>query len=698
MAFPPLRSDLNLYPSSNLASGAPAYTLHDSVKNQFFQLGWLEFEIIKRWSFSNIEKITQSIKHETTLTPVGQDVEKIALFLSQNDLLDVSGAEVTQDLLTKKRMQKSKPLTFLVKNYLFMRVPLVNPDQFLNKILPIFAPFFKIFYLKIILVLAALGAFLIFRSWPDFVSGFNILQTPQGIIIGILVLVFAKIIHELGHALACKYYGVRVPAVGLALIVLMPLLWTDTTEAWKLKNPKSRLMIDASGMIAELSLAAIASLLWVLLPEGNSKTAMHLLASTSWIMTLVVNLNPFMRFDGYYLLSDIMNTPNLQNRSFAVAKIKLRNFLFGLDKPVPESLNDFTQKWFTIYAIGTWIYRFFLFLGIALLVYHFFFKALGVLLFIIELWWFIGKPVVNEIKQWKEGVKNMKGAIRKTFYVGSISLLFIFFIIPLPHTIKAPAILKANQETLLVVPQASQLKKIHVTEGEIVKRGETLFSFESAELEKNISAVQIDLKTLQKEFLQNSLSSTYYNKSNLQNEDIKRLKSELLRLKSEKTALNITAPYDGIVHDIPFNLKENDWSQKRDAIGYLVSSKVVLEAFVEETDIEKLITQSKVKFYSHSMKNKLNGEVQSIQTSSVDILPYEELAHLYGGDIAVKPNIGKEGLKPEKKLYKVSIALKEPIEINNTVIGTAVIRGRSSSFLFDIFKKAYSLILRESGF
>jgi putative peptide zinc metalloprotease protein len=125
----------------------------------------------------------------------------------------------------------------------------------------------------------------------------------------------------------------------------------------------------------------IATFLWSFLPEGPLKSIAFILATTSWITSLLVNISPFLRFDGYYALSDWTNTNNLQPRSFALAKWFIRHYILGSDEIEPEILPKKRKIFFITYAIGTWIYRFFLFMGIAFLVYYFAFKVLGIILF-----------------------------------------------------------------------------------------------------------------------------------------------------------------------------------------------------------------------------------------------------------------------------------------------------------------------------
>ena len=127
---------------------------------------------------------------------------------------------------------------------------------------------------------------------------------------------------------------------------------------------------------------------------------MFILATATWLMTVVINLSPLMRFDGYFMLSDALNVPNLQTRAFVLARWKMREWLFAFGDDKPEHFEPWREKILIFYAFSTWIYRFFLFLGIALIVYHMFFKILGILLFLVEIFAFLLTPVFREMKEW----------------------------------------------------------------------------------------------------------------------------------------------------------------------------------------------------------------------------------------------------------------------------------------------------------
>ena len=144
------------------------------------------------------------------------------------------------------------------------------------------------------------------RQWDEFINTAVQFFNPAGLFYFLIALVFTKILHELGHGVAAKYYGCRVPTMGVAFLVMFPVLYTDTTDSWRLSSYQKRIRIGAAGLLTELSIACIALFLWPFLPDGAMKNAVFMLAAVTWVTSLLVNLNPFMRFDGYYLLSDLV--------------------------------------------------------------------------------------------------------------------------------------------------------------------------------------------------------------------------------------------------------------------------------------------------------------------------------------------------------------------------------------------------------
>lgn len=367
-----IRDDLALLPGPRAYDGSPTWTLYDPAVHKYYRIGWLEFECLQRWNMANAEDIAASIEDESPLHASEEDVEHFVQFLVRNQLVKPIGIDSSRSFAVLRRISKPGFWTWLLHNYLFMRVPLVRPDRVLQKLLPFIDLFFHRRFLLLLFIGVCIAVYLVSQRWSEFSHSFIYNFTPEGILATLAMMSLSKVIHELGHAFAASHYGCRVPAMGVALLLGMPVLWTDVTDAWRLTKRQQRLIIDAAGMTAELTLAVLATFLWTVLPEGPLRSGSYLLASTAWVITLGINLNPFMRFDGYYLLADTLDIPNLQDRSFALARWRLRESLFNFGFSPPEQWEKNRGRFLIIYAYSVWIYRLILFTGIAWLVYCFF--------------------------------------------------------------------------------------------------------------------------------------------------------------------------------------------------------------------------------------------------------------------------------------------------------------------------------------
>lgn len=696
-----LREDLSLLPASSGRTGAPRWIIHDPAAGKFFKIGWLEFEFLKRWHLAHGDRILKQIERETLLKPTMQDLNDFYHFLKTSHLLIAKTKADTELFLQAKELAKGEPLMQkAMKNYIFFRVPLIYPDQWLNKVSPYFSWMFTRIFVFITLLTAILGMTLILRNASEFISAFSILQNPFGIIMGLLVIAFSKVAHEFGHALMCKRYNCHVPSMGIAFIVFWPLLWTDTTDSWRLKNHHQRLNISAAGMMAELSLAAYASILWVIAPEGAFKDAMHILAGVTWTITLLVNLNPFMRFDGYYLLSDFLDIPNLQERSFRLAKNWMRRTLWGIQTVHQETLPAKLQSRLVVYAILTWIYRFFLFLGIALLVYTYFFKALGVFLMLVELWWFIARPILHEIKFWVNNKASMNMNLkRKTTYGLIIGSLTLFLFVPWQEHISAPAILKSEIETPLFAPQSGRVDAVHVQSGDVLTPHQPLFLISNPDLAHNHRQAEQKLKSLEQEFKDKSADQRYAKQSQLLETQIIEQRADVHLKRSALENLNITANEAGIITDIPSHIKQNSWVSKKDYLGLVRSQEISIDAFVSASDISRLTEGHNVLFYPINASSPIKGRINTISVAPMKHIPYPQMGSIHGGDIATTHSADEHSQTPRDTLYIINIT-PDTIEGDISaisIIGTARIKAEPVNIAQIYLRKIISLVIRESG-
>src|SRR5690606_8963405 len=324
-----------------------------------------EFEVLSRWSLGDPERIVAAITGNTPLRIDASDVAHTVEFLRRQQLLRVDDPGGVALLEAVARQANPARWKWLLHNYLFVRIPLVRPQRFLGWLAPRVGFLYTRGCRLAVLLATLLGLLLAARQWDVFIHTFGDMMSPAGIAGFGVALLVAKSLHELGHAVTATRLGVRVAHMGVAFLVLWPMLYTDTGESWKLADRRDRFRIAAAGMAVEFALAGLATLAWGLVDDGALRSALFFLATTSWVLTLAINASPFMRFDGYFLLSDALDLPNLHARSFALARAVLRRRILGLQEPDPEAFEPGLRRFLIGFAFTTWIYRLVVFIGIA---------------------------------------------------------------------------------------------------------------------------------------------------------------------------------------------------------------------------------------------------------------------------------------------------------------------------------------------
>jgi len=692
----PLRQELIIRQGTSGLFGAPVWILEDPAAHRFFRLGWLEFEILSRWNMADPAKISESIAAETTLHPDADDVAKVLNFAVQNNLVQIQGAEDIARLCEQKKQTKAAWIKTATKSYLFLRIPLVKPDAFLAKTYPLVAWLFSRTLLYVLAVAVLLSTYLIIRQWAQFADSMAILGDWSGWAMVGLALVFSKSIHELGHGYAAKRMNLNVPAMGVALMCFSPVLWANTTEAWRLVNKKDRLLIGLSGVMAEIILATAAAWAWLLLPPGTLRTAAFVLASTTWVMTLMVNINPFMRFDAYYLLSDFWEAPSLQPRSFALARWFLRRALFGLSDPPPEFLPRHWQTLFIVYAYLCWMYRLFLFLGIAFLVYYLFFKLLGILLFLIEIVFFIGLPVYKEMQVWWTRRKEIWNAARGRCTVCALAFLLLASAVPWSGAVVAPGLLMAERQTGIYTPQAaiivaaaSNLQKIDA--------GELVFSLYSPELEKESLAASLEIGLMEIKLANMGLDAAARTDFLINFQEYQGLLQAQATYNRRQEQLAIKAPFAGVLVDVPHWLGPGQWVTPKERIGVLISDARVVAAYVNERDLARL-TQGDRGFFEPKGKwtARVPLEIVAIDAAAVAELQYPELASSNGGPVGILPRSDRR-LIPETAVYKILCRVLEQDIPQQSLVGAVSLHGESKSILAVVWQNLLGILIRESG-
>lgn len=695
--LPEIRDELIVHPGSANASGEPTWTLQDPARNQFFCIDWPAYEILVRWDYTSPSLIVDAVNRETTLHVTLEDVDRIKEFLDSHYL--IKRPEVADAMELGQRLDAGKKAwwTTLMHRYLFFRVPLINPDRWLSRWLFIGNFLFSRGFTLTTIAALFLALISVSQQWDVFKATLLDTFTMQGFMAYAGALVGVKIFHELGHGFMAKRHGCRVPVMGVAFLVLFPMAYTDTNEAWKVVDRGKRLAISIAGLRFELLMAAWATVLWVILPDGAIRSAAFFLASVSWVLSILLNISPFMRFDGYFILMDWMDFPNLHARSSAMARWWIRHMLFALEDQPPEAVSPSLKRFLVAFAVCTWIYRFFLFIGIALLVYHAFTKVLGTILFVVEIYWFILAPVIKELKVWWERRPEIWASRRTKGTAGLIGLLFLVFVLPLPKPIHTSALIRPVSFSDIALSEPAMVKALPVRDSVRVEAGEQLVELVSPSLDLNLKTAVYRTETAQWRRQASSLAEERGLSPRLAAEQQRLAAKELASVQRKLAKLSFEAPYPGVFRLRDPDLKVGEWLPKDKTIATLIDPDQGLEilSWVDGAVLKQIEVGSKAKFFSQSHGAVVKGRVTEIEEDATEALPFPAMASVFGGEILVRESNGE--LVPERAMYRVVVRPDKTGVGSSTDLhyGQLVLSAQPSSLGGRYLKNFLSILLKE---
>lgn len=717
--LPLFRHDLEMYRGPDDADGAPTFNLLDPVTARFYKISWAESLILQNISPGmRMEDLIKKIQEHSPLKIDAEDIKGFYIDALRQNLLAIQ--KPSEIIAKEAKLQKVSLFKWLIFHYLYIRIPLVNPDKFLKRTLPYVQPFLSWPAIALYLSGACTGFLLLLSHFDDYLHTFTYFFNAEGVVVYSAAIIAVKLVHEFSHAYTAKRMGIHVPTMGLAFIVLWPVLYTDVTDSWKLASRRQRIAISGAGIAAELLIAGLCTIGWVLSESGLAQSVFFVVSSVTWISTLIINLNPAVRFDGYYILCDLWGMDNLQLRSFAYTRWLFRKILLGMDAPCPEDdLSARDRFWLVVYTIYTWFYRLFLYVAIALFVYYQFTKALGIFLFILEIGIFIIWPIASEIYELNKLRSYLSANPRLFTSFAILTLIFLWFALPLPHTETFTAITAAKEEQVLYVPEESLVKAAFVKRGSLVQPGELLAQLVSPKLNEQIITKQIDELTVKKQIEDASHSETDRPYITEKEAELTSLGEELASLLAKRELLQLKANISGTVYDWDERIREGLPLTKDLVLGKIANTSAIkVLCYVPEELFDTIYVGQDATFILHSNHDKIPGKVTKINPSRTSRLAYPQLASTNSGDLPIAESYVERGARGQEhranryqggeyslinSVYEVTIALDPKVmdklspPLRFGLKGRVEVAGPWRSKLMEFLRYGTSIFWRESS-
>lgn len=647
--------------------GIQWYVLHDPFTNQFYRLPHNAYEFIARLNKNHtVEQIWLELLETMPDKAPGQgEIIDLLAQLYHANLLHYDLAPDSTRLFERYKKRKQNIVKMNILNVMFARIPLFDPNNLLKLIHPFIQLLISPLGMALWITVLGIGIKLVIDNFKSLQVQSDGILSPSNLFLLYIAIAIVKVIHELGHAFAVRRYGGEVHTIGIMLMLLTPLPYTDATASLSFRNKWQRILVGAAGMIFELFIAAIAVMVWAGTGEGILHSLAYNMIFTASITTLLFNINPLMRYDGYYILCDLLEMPNLQNQSNQQLTYVLEKFAFG-KKDCTSPSTSIGEAWFlALFSISSFIYRIVVFTGILLAVSNKLLLLAVIMAIFIILSWAVF-PLIKFVKYISNnpGLARVRGrAIRVS--LATITVIFIILnYIPFPYSFKAPGVLKAIGYMVIVNHATGQVVSFEKSSGSFVKRGDTLLVLENTELRNLLSMNKAALLEAELEY-NKALTNLQADMEPLEKR-ISAFTSRLQYVEKEIACLVVRAEIDGIWEIPDANGFMGRWLPRGTQIGQIINqNQFYFASVIPQKEISGLFSQK-----IEAAQVKLIGQSQRLLgVKKINIIPMEQnqlpssaLGFSGGGDIAVAPG-DSSGRKTVEPFYEVRAVLQNTQEV-----------------------------------
>jgi len=666
-----LRSSAQI--SRQFYRGERWYVVRDPAGNQFHRLSDAAYRFVGLLDGSRtVEQAWDLVGGQLADdAPTQPEVIQILTHLYSANLID---ADVTPDatvLLRRQKKQQQRKLKGRLMQAMFPRIPLWDPDRFLVRWLPLariaFSKFGAVVWLMV--VIAAIAA--VAPHWQALKtaagSAVDMHSNPWNAFWLWLVFSLIKFIHELGHAFSCRRFGGECHEMGIMFLVFIPTPYVDASTAWSFPNKWHRVFVGAAGMIVEMFVAAVCAFIWLMTEDGLANQLAYNTMLVASVTTVIFNLNPLLRYDGYYILSDYLEIPNLRQKSaeYTLGLVKRHVFRVKQQQPLPP-VKQRIELFF--YHVTSTIYR--TFVGIVIiLVVTWQIPILGVLMALggVVTWLIVPSSKLFKYLAIEPELHRKRG--RATAFCAGVAVAVVVLvgIIPFWVYIEEQAILEPSAK-MMVIPQTSgRVVELVAKDGDWVTAGDVLLRMDSFELKAQLSQARANLEAQEARYMHSLASDT--SQVRIDAQGVALAKREINYLQKQQKDLELRAPLSGLLvaPDMKSTLGMN--LQQGQRIGEVAAAgPLVARATLQQRDFEVLRSERNLTV-SHDAATSpievrlagavgtvLKGVALTMLDSVQPELPHAALGQAGGNVTAVDPS-DRSGMRPTVPQFEARVKL-----------------------------------------
>lgn len=578
--------------------------------------------------------------------------------LLRNDLpVDI---QRLRERIEQIREQRYKELT---GNYLFWTLPLFNPEKFIARFANLASVVFGRWGLLTLGLLMLLAFRAIIPRWEELTSSLNSVIAVDNLLWLSLSFLVLKAIHELGHGFACKAYGGRVTEIGIMFMIVLPIPYCDATTSWAFPNKWHRILVSSAGVMSELAIASVAAILWARTDAGFAHTLAYNVMFVASVGTVLFNINPLLRYDGYYILADLTEIPNLSARSNELLKWLTRRYLFGVKGEPCPPLHDRAEGAIMVtHAALAFPYRLLVMVSIVMFVAQKYF-VFGLLLALFGIVMWLGTPVVKGLSYVLSEPSLQVVRVRAVSISFGLLLAVIVFVgfVPMPARVQCLGVVEPLERMTYRAPYEGFLERAPVVDGQRVNEAQPLFALFNPEMQQQLARAKagVALEEMRRDSgIAESPASGQIAES-LYNEAVKRLDA----IQDAMAEMSAAAPFAGFVIAPELDARIGSFIEAGDTLLLLATlDDMVIRAYVDDREFAWLFpdgldpeTASAVRVSGRLFDHpdavvEFDIDVQRSGVTGARTLPFQSLgANVEGGGISLDPtdSRGQRTLTPQ---------------------------------------------------
>ena len=690
----PLRSRNDLVVKLIDFQGVSHYVIKDPVGLTYHRLRADQYRVLTLLDGrKNLETIRDDLVREfPAISPTLTDTQLLVADLHHKGLAYSTRpgqAEARIEQNQKKRRQK---IFSGLTNILSLRLPGWDCDQFLGRMVP-YTRWMYHPVTAVIAILFVLSSWLLlaiqFRAFQAGLPAFNQFFGWPNLIFLWMTLACSKIIHEFGHGLSCKMFGSECHEMGVMLLVGSPCLYCDVSDSWMLKNKWPRIIIGAAGMIIEIVLSAFAIFFWWMTEPGLFHYLCLNVFFVTTATTVIFNANPLMRLDGYYMLSDFLEIPNLRPKADKLTQEMAAQLCLGIEPRHDPFMPQTNRHWFIIYAIASKLYGWFVLFGILMFLYTVLkpyglqslgqsmavFSVTGILVQMgMSFYQLLSTPREKPIQKWRLGVTAAVLA----------AIIIPLGLMPIPFIQWAAFVLEPHDVRHVVTKVPGELVELNVQPGDHVEAGQQLARLHDPRLD-DAKRRLTKQKLLQETARQNAWAVNDRAEMAMAEEGLKSVNDQIAELDEQMKHLVVKAPIAGTVIAPPRNTAPKLDQQKKRLVGWTgtpldeknenafleertellsiaPSDKMQAIMYLDQADRHDVSIGMKVGLkFDHLPQHTFHGTISQIASAHSDFAP-KNLASKNGGLLATTADReGREQL--QESAYQATVLLDESPEL-----------------------------------